>query len=354
MADPTRYILAVDGGQSGTQVLLGTDDGTVLGVGRGGPVVHVRTELNASHLQTALIQAVPEALASCRHRVRRVDVAYLALTGGAEHAAAALAPVLEYADIAVESDVFAAIAAGTTGEPGIGVVAGTGSIAAAVTAAGERVVRGGWGFLVGDEGSGLWIGLQAVRAAAAMTDGRLPAGLLRRIVLDHFGVADMRDAAARIYADLDRAAIAGLAVATVAAADDRSDPVAVQIAMQAGEDLATLTVATATAAGLAGESVPVVPSGGVLRPGNTVWKAFAAKLARDLPGHDLLRPEVPPVVGAYWLGLRRLGISSADPAIRARVALSARQHLLVNKTAATSPPPGTPSPLSTISEVTTL
>ncbi|TDW24253.1 N-acetylglucosamine kinase [Kribbella kalugense] len=328
-----RLVLAVDGGQTATLAVLGRDDGTVLGVGRGGPLVHVRTERNHEVMTRALRAAVIGALTTAEGSVGppgdvHIEVAYLSLTGGADIAPGIVAGLADCRRIVAESDALAALAAGTQGGPGIAVIAGTGSIAVAVPPEGKPVIRGGWGFLLGDEGSGFWIGLEAIKAAIAIvesarTEWTAGTEFVDRVV-EHFAAQDLRGVAARVYADLDRAAVAALAQPVVAAASD-GDPIAVRIADQAGHHLATLAAQTARAAGIVPLTDPavswqsVVPAGGVFRPRNRVWISFADRLRVLMPDHTLLDPRHPPVIGAYWLALLSLGVPAADPIVEARI-----------------------------------
>lgn len=87
-----------------------------------------------------------------------------------------------YASIAVETDSFIALLGAHGDNPGIVLVAGTGSVAEALWADGSRRSVGGWGFGVGDEGSGAWLGLQAMRHVHHVLDGQLHEGPLARAV----------------------------------------------------------------------------------------------------------------------------------------------------------------------------
>src|SRR5207249_5513001 len=72
----------------------------------------------------------------------------------------------------VVNDLIPAWAAGTGGAPGIALIAGTGSNALGVNASGEAWRAGGWGHILGDEGSGYWLGLHGMQAAVTWRDGR--------------------------------------------------------------------------------------------------------------------------------------------------------------------------------------
>ena len=103
-----------------------------------------------------------------------------------------LAADLGFAALEVETDSFTVLMGAHGGQPGVVLIAGTGSIAEALRADGTRATVGGWGFRVDDEGSGGWLGLQAVRHGLAAFDGRIHPGPLARRVWMHCG--DEREA----------------------------------------------------------------------------------------------------------------------------------------------------------------
>ena len=93
------------------------------------------------------------------------------------------------ARVLVVNDALVALEAGAPGEPGVVIISGTGSIAYGRNAAGEAARSGGWGYVLGDEGSGYWIGRAALRAVLREADERGPKTALTPLLLEHFGVA---------------------------------------------------------------------------------------------------------------------------------------------------------------------
>src|SRR5262245_40133550 len=91
------------------------------------------------------------------------------------------------AAVLIVNDALIALEAGVNSAAGIVVVAGTGSIAYGRDARGRAARAGGWGYVLGDEGSGYWIGRQALQAVVRSADGRGPATSLTPLVLEHFG-----------------------------------------------------------------------------------------------------------------------------------------------------------------------
>lgn len=304
-----RYVLAVDGGQSSTACVLGTTGGEILAVGHGGPANHVHQPGGPERLRRAIVESAGEARARGGNPPRFAAI-YLALTGGAREGEEIARANFDAEAILAEGDPPAALASGTFGGPGIGLIAGTGAVAIAETARGERIDRGGWGYLVGDEGSGYWIGMAAVQAAARALDGRGPSTVLVERVPEFFGAPNLRVVASRIYGfELERPQVAALTPVVLDAAA-RSDAVAVGIVDMAAEELVLLLESVARAAAFAEERERViVATGGVLRPGNLLWQKLAAGIESRLSGFRLIEPRFPPVIGAYVLALRLAGVT---------------------------------------------
>jgi glucosamine kinase len=182
-----EFLLGIDGGGSGTRALLARE-GALLGQGQAGP--------------SALGQGIHQAWLNVELAVRRAfESARLPFAGWESCAAvAALSGVshrpwrdafLEsdpgFAMLDAETDSFAMLLGAHRGQPGAIVAAGTGSIGEVLRPDGSRFTVGGWGFPIGDEGSGAWLGLQAVRRAQAAMDGRAAPGALARYVWAHCG-----------------------------------------------------------------------------------------------------------------------------------------------------------------------
>jgi N-acetylglucosamine kinase-like BadF-type ATPase len=130
-----------------------------------------------------------------------------------------------------------ALVAGVGDAPGVVIVCGTGSIAYGRDRAARAARAGGWGHILGDEGSGYWIGRHALRAVARAADGRGPATALTDRVLNHFAVAGPSDLIREVYErDLRHHAVAQLA-RVVQQARDEGDELATQILERAAHEL---------------------------------------------------------------------------------------------------------------------
>ena len=143
-------------------------------------------------------------------------------------------------------------------------MAGTGSIAYGRRADGCTARAGGWGYLLGDEGSGYRIALEALQRVARAEDGRGMPTMLTRRLLTHLGLAAASELVPLVYGGrLDRAALAALAPLVLEEAE-QGDPVAEAIVRGAAGELADLAGAVVRRLGWENVHVPLVLAGGVL------------------------------------------------------------------------------------------
>jgi len=177
------FIIGVDGGGTGTRARINTLDGAVLGSGAAGPsALGQGVEQAWAHVQQAIANgfaAAGQPVADARTCALGLGVAG-AIVPSLRAAFVKAAP--SYAQLVLDEDAYTMLLGAHAGRPGAVVAAGTGSVGAALHANGERARVGGWGFPVGDEGSGAWLGLAAMRVAQHAVDGIAPAGALARAV----------------------------------------------------------------------------------------------------------------------------------------------------------------------------
>jgi N-acetylglucosamine kinase-like BadF-type ATPase len=206
-----------------------------------------------------------------------------------------------------------ALDAAFAGGPGILVVAGTGSNAIGRTAGGELFGAGGWGPVLGDEGSGTWIGLEAIRAALRAQDriglGGVSTCLLREIER-HWGLASLGELVALANRRGDNGGTApdfATLAPVVARCTEQGDQLATGVLERAGEELAGLvalvfhkmTARGADAGGLEAE-VSVAFTGSVLSEVARVRTAMIARLEISLPIARVRESAVDPLEGALW------------------------------------------------------
>jgi glucosamine kinase len=178
-----EFLIGVDGGGSGTRARIARRGGHVLGEGRAGPSA-LGQGIHQAWLNVEL--AIQRAFASAGLAVPQEQrCALVAALSGVSHGpwrSAFLEADPGFGLLEAETDSFAMLVGAHDGRPGAIVAAGTGSIGEVLRPDGQRRTVGGWGFPIGDEGSGAWLGLQAVRHAQAALDGRAAIGALARSV----------------------------------------------------------------------------------------------------------------------------------------------------------------------------
>jgi N-acetylglucosamine kinase-like BadF-type ATPase len=196
--------------------------------------------------------------------------------------------------VEVVTDAEIALYGATGGKAGLVIIAGTGSICCGVSARGRRACAGGWGPVVGDEGSGSWIARRALQAVAHATDGRGRKTALSEAACEYFNVSEPEDLSTAVYApNVTNSRIAGYAGRVVEAAKKR-DPVAREIVEAAGRELARAAVAVVRKLRMERERFQVAYVGGVFAAGALILGPLAEELSAVAPrafvGPPLLAP----------------------------------------------------------------
>ena len=264
---PPAWILGIDGGGTGTRARLQSADGRTLGYGEAGPSgLSQGIDQAWRHVEQAIAQAFASAalpLAS------RGDCALgLGLAGASrpDLRQAFLKADPGYARVVLDTDACTLTLGAHRDRPGIVVAAGTGSVGAARRADGSIRLAGGWGFPIGDEGGGAWLGLHALRHAQAVLDGRRPGDMLSRAVLAQTGTTA---AALQAWcAAAGQHACASLAPQIFEAAA-QGDGLAAALLQAAADELALLARALQPAAA----DWPIVLSGSVGTRLRSRWPA---------------------------------------------------------------------------------
>ncbi len=207
-----------------------------------------------------------------------------------------------------DNDMVCGWAGSLSGRDGIGVVAGTGSIAYGEYS-GRRARAGGWGELFSDEGSAFWIAREGLTLFSRMSDARAPRGPLYDRLRDHLGLTADLDLCARMYGASapGRSGMAQLSkvVCEAAVAGDRQ---AADIFARAAGELVDLISAVRGRLSIpAGTRVPVSYSGGVFRSGELVLSPLRAALEARGEPCSLTAPELSPAVGAALCAARCCG-----------------------------------------------
>jgi N-acetylglucosamine kinase-like BadF-type ATPase len=211
--------------------------------------------------------------------------------------------------IVAESDALAALTGAFGGGPGIIVIAGTGVICFSRPPDGEIIRVGGWGYLLGDEGSGFALAQAGLIAALKDWDGRGAKTSLRQIFERHFNVASIELIVSQIYgSDFDRGRFAELAPLIFDAAD-KGDNVAQEIVRNAGRAHGHLVRAAAQRDKWR-KPIPLALIGNLFRRRDVLLPG----LWEILPANDftLIAPRFEPVVGAALLAMAAAGFTLTE------------------------------------------
>ncbi len=299
-----RYVIGIDAGGTKTVGLLAEDSGATVREARAGSanlMVHgeLAVEKTLYQVLDALDSPAPVA-AVC------LGIAGADRPTDREVLSGVLRRLGLRQRVRIVNDAFIALVAGAPAGIGIVVVAGTGSIAYGVDAGGKTARSGGWGYLLGDEGSAFWLGHAAVRQGIRAADGRGPATTLYDRIRHKLDLHDPGELVKWFYdQELSRDRVAKLASVVEEAAAD-GDEAADALLDQGAEHLAR--AARAVAGQLAfPDSFPLVLSGGAFR----ACPSLAGRLERalDLPAARVARLEDEPATGAVQLALDLLRAS---------------------------------------------
>ncbi len=306
----TRLYLGIDGGQSSTKALLADGTGKVIGRGRGGPCNHAGSAEGRAKFLSAVGDCLQQAYHEAgvdSHSAHFASVC-LGLSGGSEDKEALTKELIRSDRYKLTHDAEIALLGGTGGEPGIIIVAGTGSIAFGRNAQMKTARAGGWGYIFGDEGGGFDLARQALRRALQYEEGWGPATLLRQVLLEVSGETTANALLHRFYTQFDRKQIATCAKLVTTAAEE-GDPVALGILKTAAQDLGRYVIGVYRQIFTNGEAIPIVHVGGVFES-NFLLSELKQYLSSKI-GCLVTAPLFSPAAGALIEALRQDGNPSA-------------------------------------------
>lgn len=313
-----RYVMGVDGGATKTLAAVLDLQGKKLHLGHGGP--SNEDAVGADAAVTALLKAADEAIEHAGIEAGQLGAAVLAIAG------------TDTADVArnvrkartdawlVVNDVVAAWATATGGGPGVAAIAGTGSNVFGVGGVGAdtRAWRiGGWGHLLGDEGSGYWLGVQSIKAALRDRERSGPETALSEAALAFFDQPSVEAVAARVYSKpLTKGEIAAFAIETAKLAE-QGDAVARELYERGARELGDQIVAVIRQIGLDADSsdgpqeFPVGLIGSAFKAGGVFVEPLTRAIHACAPGARVGAVELAPVGGSLLLAARVCGNGEA-------------------------------------------
>ncbi|MBZ5598824.1 MAG: hypothetical protein LAN83_10910 [Acidobacteriia bacterium] len=297
--------LGIDGGGSKTSCAVG-DETSLLGSGTAGGSNVIR--VGEGQARESLAAAIRQACTVANVTPAQVRRACVGMAGAArpevsEIVRRLVAEIIP-GEIEVVGDMVIALEAAIGGNPGVVVIAGTGSIAYGRDSAGQTARAGGWGFAISDEGSGHWIGRSAIAAVLRAFDEGQAEGMSMVAAMMKFWRLETREQfvlRANSSPPPDFAAL----LPVVLSAADAGDPLARTALTQAGAELAALAKIVIRRLFPETDTVPVAMSGGVFRSSALVRQVFYNSLRSEYPKATINPTVIDPVRGALELARRR-------------------------------------------------
>ena len=308
------YFLAIDAGGTKTRCAL-ADERRVLAEAQCGSVKLMRVGEAEATTRLAGVMAEVSARAGVGlHSVAGTCVGLAGLSIAAVRSwAQRTIGALVGGEVLLCGDEEIALDAAFRGGPGVLVVAGTGSNVVGRSAAGETVRAGGWGSAVGDEGSGHWIGVEAVRRGLWARDRGIRSELLAA-VQRYWALEDLAELVA--YVNRRPGPEFSELVPVVMRAADAGDPVAGEVLREAGRELGRQVLVAAEKSG----ARRVACAGSVLEHVALVRRAMVDALRESSPGIEVLPGPVDAIDGALWRA-RRMGVAGNSTVVPVSVDL---------------------------------
>jgi N-acetylglucosamine kinase-like BadF-type ATPase len=294
------YVIGVDGGGTKTEAVAFDLTGRELARSRGGFAnVLVDRYRAIKHIRDAIDGCIRQVKDKCLYL-------YLGLAGiesGAYRTELEQMLRERFAvPFSIVNDALIAHAGALKGEDGILTISGTGSICYGVKES-VQAMTGGWGNLLGDEGSGYWIAIRALRRIIVEDEQDLPYSLLSRCLLDEIRIKNAQGLKSFVYG-MTKADIACLAAIVSRQADLGDDTVAA-ILRQAGCELAQMTLRLWKKLGF-GDDVSIAMTGSILREISHVRESFKQAIKRVIQNVSVEIAAESAAKGAYYLAMRSL------------------------------------------------
>jgi glucosamine kinase len=295
----TDYLMGIDGGGSTIRVVIVTSDMTPLNETQG-PLAN--PYVIGQKKSVAIIQSqIRETLAQTNLPPDQITGIGAGVAGAAEDhlqkwLQGVIKEIMPQAHVVTSSDMEIALVGANGARQGVLILSGTGSAAFGINEAGQTVRGGGWGHLLGDEGSGYWLGIQALRAVMRAFDGREKPTTLTVKLMNSMNLQTETDLLPWIYRDNkphshDVARLAPLVIEAAA----NGDTVARKIVEAAAQELALLGKTVIHRLG--SESPKIAFAGGLLVNPNLL----SLRLCELLGIAEIPSPRYSPVIGAALL-----------------------------------------------------
>lgn len=304
-----KFWIGIDGGGTKTTAVIGDGTGHLLAAVKGSS--GNLTAISPQQLYTLLNDLIEQLLKKTGVTLSDVKTIFAAMAGADRpgeqqkiYEAFQQSPILS--KLKVQSDIHAALASGTWGKEGTLLIAGTGAILFGYHNQ-ETFRMGGWGYLLGDEGSGYHLGKLAIRSILKAHDKQLELKPFQKAILAHFNVRTSDQLITKVYSSTNPVtAISSTSKLVLAAFEE--DTMAKLIVQAVQEELLELVASAYTRID---RTKPVVLHGGLFS-NHMFYQVFENSISTRFPELVVMKPSVPGMVGAYLLALHENEIEVSE------------------------------------------
>lgn len=305
-----KYIMGIDGGGTKTKLLLTDASGRLIFEEEGGP-----SNINVTGYESVK-QVLGEMVLRALNKTGAVPSDCLSLCMGATGAGRKtekekikeIFKTLGFeCQITITDDATIALYGGLGGKAGIMVISGTGSICLGRNNEGRIYRCGGWGHIIGDEGSGYDIGRNILISIMRGFDGREPQSAMTPMVLKHLSLDNPEELVEYVYRrGISKKEIAALAVFADAGCEVK-DAAAMKIIERSAEEIHCAVVTVINKLGFTGK-VEVCVGGGVLTKSKFLRESFTRLLNQSHPDAQVITMRKDAAWGAVYMAMELAGI----------------------------------------------
>lgn len=311
---PAEYVLGVDGGGTWTRCSVIRLDGVLVASGEAGPSNPVTAGVKEAYGN--IMEAVNEASGKCGVHDFKVSVLGVAGADRSRLKGVLLRMLPErLGEAEMVSDAKSALAGATAGQPGVIVISGTGSIVYGENPAGGVAQAGGWGWRLGDEGSGYNIGKGAIISALKAHDGRGRATKLTDLLVEKLELDRLEDVIDWAYDPGRRPRDFAALVPLVRKAHREGDEEAGMVLAEAGSELGLVARAVIKRLALR-NGFPVAFNGGLFQEAGPYTIALEEVIRREAAECVFISPRFRPDVGSGLLALKKSGVAVDEEILR--------------------------------------
>ncbi len=309
-----EHVIGIDGGGTKTQAALLRLNGEVVSHDETGPSNY--HNVGVEQARRTLEEACVKVIRKAGVEVGSVKIVVASLAGldcsldfKAMQNAVEEFPI---GSIMLVHDSMAALYATNAGRESTIIIAGTGSATAGINSRGEYARAGGWGYILGDEGSGFYLAKRGIVAALLEYEERGPETMITSLLLERFNAKTPDEIIWHVYTGgMSITEFARLAPLVTEAAL-RGDSVAISILRDAGRELANTVSGVIRRLKMEEDEFPIGLIGGVFKAGRLVTGPLEEAVHKVAPKAYLTSPRFPPVIGSSLIALEKAGVKISD------------------------------------------